>query len=252
MNAPKHIALLGETALVNEYASLCLNRNMEVHARFNPDEDRATGRTRQSFRRADIALELTNISPDRKRKNLIALDKSLKVTVPLLSSSVTVSVAEQATWIAHPERLIGIAALPGLLDGRLMELALSATTAQPAAAGASGFARALGKETEIVQDVVGLVMPRILCMLVNEACFAMMEGVAGRRDIDTAMTLGVNYPFGPVAWAERIGVRQVHAVIAALHRNFGEDRYRVAPLLQSAALQGSFLQIRDFSVSYFP
>jgi 3-hydroxybutyryl-CoA dehydrogenase len=86
-----------------------------------------------------------------------------------------------------------------------------------------------------VQDSVGLVMPRILCALANEACFAIMEGVAEANDIDTAMKLGTNYPSGPVVWAGRIGWSQVLAVLKGLHGYFGEDRYRPAPLLQRMA-----------------
>jgi 3-hydroxybutyryl-CoA dehydrogenase len=72
-------------------------------------------------------------------------------------------------------------------------------------------------------------------MIINEAFFAMQEGVAPAREIDTAMKLGTNYPRGPVEWAERIGVSQVVALLSALHQSFGEDRYRVAPLLRKSA-----------------
>jgi 3-hydroxybutyryl-CoA dehydrogenase len=80
-----------------------------------------------------------------------------------------------------------------------------------------------------------MVMPRILCMLINEAYFAMMEGVADDAAIDTAMKLGTNYPRGPVEWARKIGLVHVVAVLHALQGYFGEDRYRCAPLLTREA-----------------
>jgi 3-hydroxybutyryl-CoA dehydrogenase len=184
-----------------------------------------------------LAIELTNTSVVLKKKNLTRLDRSLAYSIPILSSSVTVTVAEQSTWIKHPQRLIGIGALPSLLEGSLVEFAPGQTTSEHTIAAAREFAACLGKEVALVQDSIGLVMPRILCMLANEAYFAVMEGVAGSADIDTAMKLGTNHPSGPMERAGIIGIRHVHAVLAALSRHFGEDRYRIAPSLQQAAFK---------------
>jgi 3-hydroxybutyryl-CoA dehydrogenase len=74
-------------------------------------------------------------------------------------------------------------------------------------------------------------------MIMNEACYAMMEHVAEGKDIDTAMRLGTNYPKGPVEWAGRIGWPQILAVLESLHDFLGEDRYRAAPLLRRLALK---------------
>lgn len=81
-----------------------------------------------------------------------------------------------------------------------------------------------------------MVMPRILCMLINEAAFALMENIATPADIDTAMKLGTNYPFGPVEWADRIGIRTVVSILDAIYRETGEERYRTAPLLRHMAV----------------
>jgi 3-hydroxybutyryl-CoA dehydrogenase len=161
----------------------------------------------------------------------------LSPSVAILSSSVTVTVAEQAGWVKRRERLIGIGALPSLLEGSLIEIAPSDETAESTLLKAKEFTALLGKEAAIVQDSIGLVMPRILCMLTNEAYFAIMEGVAGGYDIDTAMKLGTNYPTGPVERGEKIGIRHIHAVLTALFKYFGEDRYRVAPLLEKATVR---------------
>jgi 3-hydroxybutyryl-CoA dehydrogenase len=148
------------------------------------------------------------------------MDRSLPPGTPILSASAATTVAEQSAWVRTPERLIGIAALPSLLHGTLVEIEAS-----------QSFFRELGKETSVVQDSPGMVLPRILCMLVNEASFALGERIARRGDIDTAMTLGTNYPFGPFEWGKKIGFEQVRAVLEGLRREFGEERYRTAPLL---------------------
>ena len=218
------ICIIGDSPLVDEFATLAASRGFRCV--FSPTASTI------------LALELTNVSLDAKHKNLRRLDRSLPTKVPIISSSVTVTVAEQSAWLKHPERLAGIGALPTLLQGSLVEFAFSDFTNEAVRTAVRSFAESLGKECSFVQDSVGLVFPRILCSLINEACFAMGEGIADAHDIDTAMKLGTNYPDGPVHWGMQIGMQQVHAVVAALHRHFGEDRYRPAPVLQKAAFRG--------------
>jgi 3-hydroxybutyryl-CoA dehydrogenase len=82
------------------------------------------------------------------------------------------------------------------------------------------------------------VLGRIITQVVNEAAFALGEGVGSADDIDAGMRLGLNYPRGILAWADRIGIDQVLAVLDALHDEFHEERYRAAPLLRRLALSG--------------
>lgn len=87
----------------------------------------------------------------------------------------------------------------------------------------------------------GLVVMRTVAMLANEAADAVHQGVCSAADADAAMQLGVNYPRGPLAWAEQIGLAQVRQVLAHLAACYGEDRYRISPRLQRAALTGRIL-----------
>ena len=82
---------------------------------------------------------------------------------------------------------------------------------------------------------------RTVAMLANEAADAVHQGVCSAADADAAMQLGVNYPRGPLAWAEQIGLAQVRQVLAHLAACYGEDRYRISPRLQRAALTGRIL-----------
>jgi 3-hydroxybutyryl-CoA dehydrogenase len=92
--------------------------------------------------------------------------------------------------------------------------------------------RTLRQETIWIDDAPGLVIPRVVGMLVNEAAFAVQEGVADAETIDLAMTLGVNYPRGPIAWGQALGWRRVLAVLEHLHDEYGEDRYRPCRLVR--------------------
>ncbi len=246
--ARRTIILIGERPLVEEYSRLAerpewivLNLLRKKPTQKDPGAPRRNGSTKTSRipRSASLALELTVIDREVKKENIQALDRRLPPSVPLLSSSVTVSLAEQQSWVMHPGRVIGIGALPTFLEGSVVEVATTPVTEAVTTRAATDFFRSLGKDVALVGDSVGMVLPRIVCMLANEACFALRDNVASRSDIDTAMKLGTNYPFGPFEWMERIGIRYVHAVVRSLAEYTGEERYRVAPLLHQAAALGS-------------
>ena len=133
---------------------------------------------------------------------------------------------------------VGFHALPPLQSCGLVELTRGPDSADSAAAAAERFFASLGKHTEWVGDAPGLVLGRIVCQLVNEAAFAIGEGVGTAQDIDTGMTLGLNYPRGVLAWADEIGLDHVLGVLDALHEERGEERYRVAPLLRQLGWSG--------------
>ena len=90
------------------------------------------------------------------------------------------------------------------------------------------------KEIEVrhVGDRVGMVTPRVICMIINEAFYTLQEGTASREDIDSGMKLGTGYPFGPFEWSERIGIRHVYELLEAMWEDTHEERYKICPLLK--------------------
>jgi 3-hydroxybutyryl-CoA dehydrogenase len=90
----------------------------------------------------------------------------------------------------------------------------------------------LGVEYVVVEDRVGLVTPRVVCMIINEAYYTVQEGTASREDIDVAMKLGTNYPYGPFEWCQRIGVRHVYELLEAVYDDTKDERYKICPLLK--------------------
>ena len=229
---------------MEEFSTLCEGKGYEVFVKkgqYLSASLKGSKRIRKVSevpRGISLAVELTNINSEQKKKNLAALDKKLPADVPILSSSVTLTVIEQASWIRHQERLTGFGAFPTFLRSGLIEIAPSFHTNPDSLARVKNFLWDLGLEVSVVQDRIGLVVPRIISMLVNEAAFAIMEDVATAEDIDIAMKLGTNYPEGPIQWGEKIGFDQVLAVLTALHGEVGDDRYRVAPILRQLALSG--------------
>ena len=131
---------------------------------------------------------------------------------------------------------IGFHLLPPLDGCGLVELTRLPSAHSFAAEAAERFFAHLGFLVEWVEDAPGLVLGRIVCQLVNEAAFAIGEGVGSAGDVDTGLTLGLSHPRGPVAWGDAIGVDHVLAVLDGLWEERHEERYRAAPLLRRAAV----------------
>jgi 3-hydroxybutyryl-CoA dehydrogenase len=123
----------------------------------------------------------------------------------------------------------GFHVLPSL--GGLAELTASATTSAAARRGAEALFASLGMLAEWVGDGPGLVLGRVVAQLVNEAGFALGEGVATPEDIDAGMVLGLNHPRGPLSWGDELGPETVLATLLALQDEYHEERYRPAPVL---------------------
>ena len=134
---------------------------------------------------------------------------------------------------------VGFHLLP---DARLVELTRLPTTQKFAAEAVEEFFTRLGFLIEWVEDAPGLVLGRIVCQLVNEAAFAIGDGVGSADDVDAGLTQGLSHPRGPVEWSEAIGLDHVVAVLDGLWAERHEERYRTAPLLRRAAALGRSLR----------
>jgi 3-hydroxybutyryl-CoA dehydrogenase len=133
---------------------------------------------------------------------------------------------------------VGFHVLPPLEESGLVELTRGPDSAESAATTAERFFATLGKHTAWVSDAPGLVLGRIVCQVINEAAFALAEGVGSAEDIDAGMVHGLNYPRGILRWADSIGLDHVLSVLDALFEERRDQRYRAAPALRSLVWSG--------------
>jgi 3-hydroxybutyryl-CoA dehydrogenase len=127
----------------------------------------------------------------------------------------------------------GFCGMNSFLNHDILELTTIEKTAVPEL---EQICLQLNTKFKIVEDKVGMVTPRIICMIINEAFFAIEQNVSSRSDIDLAMKLGTNYPFGPFEWCEKIGLKNVYQLLKAVHDSINDDRYRICKKLEEEAL----------------
>ncbi|OEK03152.1 3-hydroxyacyl-CoA dehydrogenase [Roseivirga sp. 4D4] len=129
--------------------------------------------------------------------------------------------------------VFGFNGLPTFIDREILEVSL---LNQDNLQELRDICKGIGTDLEIVDDRVGMVTPRIVSMIINEAFYTVQEGTATKEDIDQGMKLGTNYPYGPFEWCNVIGVRNIYELLEALYEDTKEERYKICPLLKKAYL----------------
>ncbi|GAP62749.1 3-hydroxybutyryl-CoA dehydrogenase [Ardenticatena maritima] len=186
-----------------------------------------------------VIVEAVIADRARKADVLRHLGRAMTGETLLLSATLNASATEAGMWSGRPERTVGWAALPPLASGVVEGYAGRRTTHAACEAAHAWWAR-LGKTMVLVGDTAGGVLPRTVAALVNEAAFAVQEQVATPEDIDRAMQLGTNYPHGPLAWGDQIGLDQVLGILEALCIHHDPARYRPAALLRQMVQAGEW------------
>ncbi len=237
------VVIAGESPFVEQMGQLCTQAGHNTVLYLVEDFTSAlhSGFSMPDAAGVDVAIELHNESAAAKEELLAALSAFIPPDALLLSSALATSTTQAAAWVPKPDRVVGFGMLPPLRkDGGMIELAAGLQTAESSLHKAEKFVEGLGYETAVVADGPGLVRARTLCCLINEAASALLEGVATPADIDQAMKLGTNYPYGPLEWGDYLGLDTVLGVMNGLFSEWGEDRYRPSPLLKRMVLAGRY------------
>jgi 3-hydroxybutyryl-CoA dehydrogenase len=218
------ILLVGEKKRADELrARLSSNSSLEI--------DFSDGDEEEDFKDYDVIFDL-NFDDDPSNA---ATYYSLKET-PVFVSAVKLSLAE-AVYAAETKvkcRLFGINALPDFISQSKWEVSLYRKFETPEL---DKLMKTFGIDYLPIEDRVGMVKPRIIFMIINEACYTLQEGTASIEDIDLAMKLGTNYPFGPFEWCDKIGISDVFETLTALYEDTKDERYKICPLLKTKYLR---------------
>lgn len=158
-----------------------------------------------------------------------------KANSKIFINTAKISLAELANLGEHhiKANLFGFNGLPTFLNRTILETSVLKPYDVPDLV---EQCKRLGTEFLIVDDRVGLVTPRVICMIINEAYYTAQEGTASRADIDIAMKLGTNYPYGPFEWCQRIGVKHVYELLEAVYEDTHDERYKICSLLKKEYL----------------
>ncbi len=186
----------------------------------------------------DLVIEAVFEDLNVKKETFKKLDATTRPDIMLATNTSSLPIIEIAVSTKRPDKVIGMHFFNPVPLMKLVEIIKSLATSEETVQFAYDFAMALGKEPVNAKDVPGFIVNRVLMPMLNEAVFALEEGVGTPEDIDKAMKLGTNQPIGPLALIDLIGLDVTLDVIDVLYREFKDPKFRAAPLLRQMVRAG--------------
>jgi 3-hydroxybutyryl-CoA dehydrogenase len=188
--------------------------------------------------RADLIIEAATENLELKLRILRDVAARAMPGAILASNTSSISITALAAVVQTPAQFLGMHFFNPVPMMALVELIRGLQTSDAAIEAVRAFAQRLGKTAIVVRNSPGFVVNRILCPMINEAIFALQEGLASAEDIDNGMRLGCNHPIGPLALADMIGLDVMLAVMNVFYGDFNDPKYRPAPLLKEMVAAG--------------
>jgi 3-hydroxybutyryl-CoA dehydrogenase len=187
---------------------------------------------------ADLAVEAATENLEIKLGIFRDADRALPAGAILASNTSSISITKLGAATSRPERVIGMHFMNPVPVMKLVEIVRGLATSDETYAAVRDLAIKLGKTVITSKDAPGFLVNRILLPLLNEACFALEQGVGTAEDIDAGAKLGLNHPMGPLELADLIGLDTVLSIAEVLHREIGDSKYRPPTLLRNMVAAG--------------
>ncbi|HEY48051.1 MAG: 3-hydroxybutyryl-CoA dehydrogenase [Anaerolineae bacterium SM23_ 63] len=189
---------------------------------------------------ADLVIEAATEQPDLKLELFAELNRLAPPKTILATNTSSISITKIGAATDRPDKVIGMHFFNPVPLMKLLEVVRGLATSDETTETIFEVGRRMGKEPVEAKDSPGFISNRILCPMINEAIFALQEGIGTTEAIDKVMKLGMNHPMGPLELADLIGLDVVLLVLEVLHRDLGEDKYRPAPLLRRMVNAGYY------------
>jgi len=183
-------------------------------------------------RDVDVAIEAATENEDLKKRIFLELDTVVRPGGVLATNTSSIPITRIAAATKRPASVIGMHFMNPVPVMQLVELIRGAATSDATFERTKALAQAMGKTVVSSRDYPGFIVNRILIPMLNEAAYALMEGLGTAEDIDTAMKLGTNQPMGPLQLADFIGLDTVLFIAEVMHNGLGDPKYRPCPLLR--------------------
>jgi 3-hydroxybutyryl-CoA dehydrogenase len=191
-----------------------------------------------SYGAADVAIEAATENRELKAKLFRELDAALPPGALLLTNTSSISVTWLAAQTRRPELVAGMHFMNPVPLMKLVEIVRGLATSPETLRAVVELAERLEKTVITSEDRPGFIVNRMVIPLLNEACFALEEGIGSADSIDTGARLGLNHPLGPLELADLVGLDTVLAIAEIFHRDFGDDKYRPATTLRNLVAAG--------------